>query len=239
MKESRQVSGRFGGMKAAVWLLCLAMTAAGCSAVSGLSGCGCGKASGPAIESISLAENETGLVWGQTLQLTASVTPAGADIGKISWTTDNKEAVTVDGQGLVTAAGGGTAVITASAAGGISDSLPVTVDDTRRVMTVEVIRERTDENNIGEEWVYADQINGEAAGAEFILAAGDELILRAEYTEKDNYPDVGEVSVTHTVTEEEFRKGFRVTMELDVTENGGRNKGKSGHFIVTFVFSVR
>lgn len=49
---------------------------------------------------------------GNTLQLTATVTPANATNKQLSWRTDKPEVVTVDAQGLVTAVAKGTATIT-------------------------------------------------------------------------------------------------------------------------------
>ena len=51
-------------------------------------------------------------------------------------------------------------------------------------------------------------------------------------------PDVGEATVTHTVTEEDFANGFSVEVEVYATENGGRNSGKSAHFVTTFTFEI-
>ena len=57
-------------------------------------------------------------------------------------------------------------------------------------------------------------------------------------TESDDNPDVGQASKTHIVSESDFENGFSVEMDVYVTENGGRNSGKSAHFIVTYEFSV-
>jgi hypothetical protein len=50
---------------------------------------------------------------------------------------------------------------------------------------------------------------------------------------------VGEASSAYTVTEEDLQNGFDIVMDLYVTENGGRNSGKSAHFVVTYSFSVK
>lgn len=63
------------------------------------------------------------------------------------------------------------------------------------------------------------------------------VVIIAKFTEADDNPDVGEVSKQYTVTREDISNGFTVTMDLYVTENGGRNSGKSAHFIVSFKFT--
>ena len=55
------------------------------------------------------------LVTGQQLQLKATVVPANATYQEIVWISDNIDVAEVDGDGLVTAVGEGTAIITATA----------------------------------------------------------------------------------------------------------------------------
>lgn len=64
-----------------------------------------------------------------------------------------------------------------------------------------------DDVSIGSEWSYDFQLNGERA------------------------------SLSHTVTEQDIANGFEKRMGVYVTENGGRNRGKSAHFAVTYTFS--
>ena len=107
------------------------------------------------------------------------------------------------------------------------------------MMYVRASHKRTDDINIGDEWTYLNEINGQLAGREYLITVGETLTLHAKYTESDANPDVGEVTKTYTVTENDIINGFTVTMELDVTENGGSNSGKSAHFIITFAFSPK
>lgn len=90
--------------------------------------------------------------------------------------------------------------------------------------------------HIGNEWSYSFQLNGEPAKNEVALTVGDSLSLYAQLTEEDNQPDVGEASLTHVVTEEDVANGFEEKMDVFVTENGGKNRGKAAHFIVTYTF---
>ena len=78
-----------------------------------------------------------------------------------------------------------------------------------------------------------------SAKNEYAVSVGDTLSFYSRYTESDQDPDVGEASQTYVVTEEDLQNGFSVTMDLYVTENGGRNNGKSAHFVVTYTFSAK
>ena len=71
------------------------------------------------------------------------------------------------------------------------------------------------------------------------VGVGETLSFYAQFTESDDIPDVGSATATHTVTEEDVINGFEVSMDLYVTENAGRNSGKTAHFIVTYKFSPK
>lgn len=55
---------------------------------------------------------------GTTAQLMATLTPEGS-FGSVTWTSNNESVATVDGNGVVTAVGGGTCTITATAGGSL------------------------------------------------------------------------------------------------------------------------
>ncbi len=75
-----------------------------------------------------LDRHETALRSGESLALTASVTPADASGGALVWTSSDESVARVDGAGLVTAVGPGSAVIRAETADGLcADSCTVTV----------------------------------------------------------------------------------------------------------------
>ena len=79
------------------------------------------------IQGIAVEPAEITLSVGETVQLTAVITPSDASDQTVTWSSDN-EAASVDSSGLVTTAEEGTAVITA-AAGAYSASCTVTVKD--------------------------------------------------------------------------------------------------------------
>jgi len=191
------------------------------------------------VESVTLSTTTANLAIGETLQITATIAPDNADNIELSWTSGDESIVTVDQKGNVVAVSGGTTTVTATASNGVSASADITVDPSRRLMSLRVTHPRDDDINIGDEWSYITEINGERTGREFAVAAGETLTFHAKFTESDDNPDVGEASKQYTVTEEDLLNGFTVTMDLYVTENGGRNSGKSAHFVVTFTFTAK
>ena len=81
------------------------------------------------VTSITLNTEQLTMEYGTKEQLTATVAPDDADNTTVTWTSDNEEVATVDGSGLVTAVGEGTATITATAndGSGVAASCVVTV----------------------------------------------------------------------------------------------------------------
>ncbi len=79
------------------------------------------------VQGITLSNDQTDLAVGETLQLTAEVTPANALNKKLKWTSSNSGVATVDENGLVTGLSKGTAVIKATATDGSGKSASVTL----------------------------------------------------------------------------------------------------------------
>lgn len=76
---------------------------------------------------ITLNVTEASLEEGETLQLTATVTPTDATDKTLTWTSSDESVATVDPTGLVTAIHAGTAVITATTSNGLEAICEVTV----------------------------------------------------------------------------------------------------------------
>jgi len=189
------------------------------------------------IERIEIINTDIELAVGDTEALTLEIYPEDAEDKAITWTSSDESVAQVDDKGNVRAIGGGGATITASTNNGIASSVNVSVDGSKRTLSLRVTRPRQDDINIGDEWSYITEVNGEHASGSYTLSIGDILQFYAKFTESDDNPDVGEASTSYTVTEEDLTNGFTVSMDLYVTENGGRNSGKSAHFIVTFTFT--
>lgn len=191
------------------------------------------------VESISFSGVKNDLVLGESIQVTANVFPGKADNKRISWTSSDMSVASVNQTGSIVTVGGGSTIITATAPNGIAESFELNVDGTKRVMNLRVTHQRDDDNNIGDDWSYLTQVNGESAIGEYILSKGDTLSFYAEFTESDDNPDVGKASASYTVKEEDLMNGFNVSMDLYVKENGGRNSGKRAHFTVNYDFKAK
>ena len=190
------------------------------------------------VDSVTIKGDIDDLLIGESTELSATVEPKNADNALVTWTSSDREVLTVDGSGKVTAIGGGSAEITASTSNGKSDTCEIYVDASTRRMEVSTHYNREDDNNIGNEWSHEFDINGEPVEKEMYISEGDTLNFYAEFTESDTKPDVGKISKSYTVTEDDLEEVIEVEMEVYVTDNGGRNSGQSADYIVTFTFTV-
>ena len=84
---------------------------------------------GKMVQGLNLSSTASTLRIGETVTLTATVTPADAENRSVIWTTSDPNVVAVDQNGTVTAMGGGRAIVTATAAdgSGVSATCSVTV----------------------------------------------------------------------------------------------------------------
>ena len=191
------------------------------------------------IESIEIGDVKTDLVIGETIQVEPTITPENAEDTVLKWTSSDEAVATVDNSGIVSAVGDGAATITATSSNDIEASFDVNVDGSKKLINVNVKHKRDDDNNIGDEWSYDIEINGERASNTMGIGVGDTILFSAKITESDDNPDVGAASDSYTVTEDDLINGFEVSMDVYVTENGGRNSGQSAHFIVTYTFAPK
>ncbi|WP_420463119.1 leucine-rich repeat domain-containing protein [Candidatus Palauibacter sp.] len=98
--------------------------------LAAVAACDSGEAVAPPVVPLSLAVAPDSAVLtylGETVRFTARVTGGtGSEAGTVRWESTDRAVVTVDGSGLVTARGNGTAEVRASL-GGVSDAAPVRV----------------------------------------------------------------------------------------------------------------
>ena len=104
-------------------------------------------------------------------------------------------------------------------------------------MNIYATHHRENDVNIGDEWSYEYQINGENISKQRSITVGETITFTTKITESDDTPDVGAGTAYHKVTEDDLTNGFEVSFDVYVTENGGKNRGKSAHFIVTYKVS--
>lgn len=191
------------------------------------------------VASIEVTVEKTELFVGEVTSAFALVMPEDAENEKVVWTTSKPSVVTIDDRGRITAVGVGTAFVFATAQNGVVGSAKVTVESNRTDYTVSVTFSQGGDY-IGNEWRYVYFINDTPfICGDYSLTIGETLTLSARFTEEDTWPDTGEASVTHEVTEEMVKNSFTVSFTVYVTENGGRNKGKSAEFKVTFSFKKK
>ncbi len=157
----------------------------------------------------------------------------------ITWVSSNETVATVDENGIVRGVGDGSTTITASTSNGLSNSIDFIIDGTKHLMNLKVISVRQDSNNIGDEWTFRREINGESPSNTIAVSAGETLNFWARYSEEDDNPDVGESSISYYVTENDIANGFTVTMNVYATENGGKNSGQTADFLITYTFTCR
>lgn len=190
-------------------------------------------------EEISFYEDEIRIHIDEKMDLRVELLPDNTTDTLLVWTSSDESVVTVSDTGTVSGVGFGDAEITVSTSNGLSDTCHIFVSYAKRTLDLKYKFHREDDNNIGKEWNYVVEINGKTAvNGPVDLSVGDVLEFYVKAVESDVKPDVGENTVTHTVTEEDLAEGFTVEVEVTVTENGGRNYGLSAEFIYEFIYSV-
>lgn len=190
-------------------------------------------------ESIAIVDSAKELSLGESYKINVSFTPENTEDKAISWESSNENVAVVTEDGFVKTIGSGEVIITATTTNGISDSCAITVDGTHKTFELSISRVRDDDNNIGDEWLFTNTINGETAiKGDYSIAVGDTLTFYSKYTEDDTKPDIGESTYTYTVTEDDFNNGFEVSYEVNVKENGGQNSGEVALFVVTYTFQL-
>ena len=137
----------------------------------------------------------------ETVQLTAEVHDQNGQSmagSSVSWASGSAGVATVSSAGLVTAAGSGTAAITATA-GGVSGIATVTVEQTLSAVTVSPAADTLVAGDTLRLTARAMDANGHAvAGAEFSWAAGDTTVAVVDATGRVTAVGAGEVGITAT-----------------------------------------
>ena len=194
-------------------------------------------------ESVIITDAPGTVFLGDEISPQVEIYPANTDDKSIIWTSTNESVVSVveSNSGRYTykklkAVGSGTATITATTSNGKSASFDISVDGSKRMMNLSVSRIRLDNNNIGTEWSFRNEVNGENAPTNWLVSIGDTITCRSIYKEDDIQPDVGEATASHYVNEADIQNGFSVPMEIYVCENAGSNAGVCAQFAVTYEF---
>lgn len=122
----------------------------------------------PVVTGIRLNKTTATLMTGQTMNLTATVSPGGAD-RKVTWTSGNTSIATVNSAGRVTGVNAGTTTITARTAdGGYTAACQVTV--TEKMVTASINLYNNTGKQINE--LYFEDSDADEYGEEYLTASG-------------------------------------------------------------------
>lgn len=97
----------------------------------------------------------------------------------------------------------------------------------------------SDYNGVGKNWTHYYEWNGLQAvdGVMTAFVAPDvELSVYARVREQDQKPDTGTEKTVYVPTAEEAQKGFTVTQTIRIAENGGKYRGNTATWTVTYTF---
>ncbi len=92
-------------------------------------------------------------------------------------------------------------------------------------------------NNVGKAWTFYYELNGEKidkAGSTADFIPGKEYTFYARIKEQDGKPDTGTNTVKYTPTESDLLNGFTVQQKVKVSENGGKYRGHSVTWTITW-----
>ena len=108
-----------------------------------------------------------------------------------------------------------------------------------KTMSISASASCNDYNHVGNEWVQRFYVNGEEVWSDSVITlnAGDTITVEAEISEHDKNPDTGIEIVNYIVTEQDLTRGFTISFNVSVTENGGRYSGNTAKWSVVFRFS--
>ena len=173
-----------------------------------------------AVTKITLNKSTLSLDVPETYQLTATVAPTDASNQVLEWTSSNEAAATVDQNGLVTAVGNGTAVITATATDGtgVSASCTVTVIDPDNIPVSSITLDKTAMNMEALE-VYqltATIAPADAANKTIRWTSSDENVATVDENGLVTAIAKGTATITAAATDE---SGVSTSCTVTVTNN--------------------
>lgn len=176
-----------------------------------------GAEEGSAVTGITLDKSTLALAPGKTATLAATVAPQTAANKEVRWTSSNTNVATVDATGKVTAAGNGTAVITASTVdGGFTAQCTVTVlEDKPEIVAVEnvTLNKTSASLEVGEtEQLTATVKPADAANKSVRWKSNNENVVSVDANGKLTAISSGMATVTVTTEEGNFTALCKVTV---------------------------
>ena len=167
---------------------------------------------------VELSADKTELEVGETAQLTAAVTPVDTTEA-LTYTSSDETIATVDETGLVTALKGGEVTITATA-GGVSDTVTITVNAPVVPATgVELSSDKTT-LKVGETAQLTAAVSPEGATDAVTYTSSDETVATVDESGKVTALKAGEVTITATAGE----VSDTVTITVEEASSGDDNR---------------
>lgn len=156
---------------------------------------------------------------GENVQLTATVIPSYADNKTVVWTSSDEKVAIVDKDGKVTAAGNGTATITArTISGNHTASVTVTVNIPEKVVEIEKITVSTDKKTltkIGETTQLIVQIEPEdAQKQELTWTSSDERVAMVDKNGKVTAVGTGKAVITVTTKDRKHTATVEIIVKI-------------------------
>ena len=149
---------------------------------------------------ITLDRESADLKVGKTLQLTATVQPAGADVAKITYASDAAGVATVSETGLVTAVAAGTATITATV---------TNLDGTTKTDSVTVTVPETDPNLLWSEDFESETTGSAYSGENFTI--NNDMSNNPHHYNLDIAEDAGDKYLQISYNQAAYDKSFAET----------------------------
>ena len=172
------------------------------------------------VSGVSLDENELELTVGEEKTLTAVVEPENATNKKVSWSSDNEAAATVDENGKVTAVAAGEATITVTTEdGGYTDECLVTVQAQTIALTGLKIDPETLELTVGDTTVITAVLQpSDTTEKELLWTSSKPEVVRIDSV-LDNDAEITALAAgTATITVSNADKTITATCEVTVEE---------------------
>lgn len=194
------------------------------------------------VDKITLSSNwEVGKAFckGDSMTLTAEISPENATDKSITWTSSNESVATVSDKGIVKAVAHGTAVITAKASNGKTGTYQITVDPSPQKFRVSISIQMQSNDHVGNKWTKGAEFNDETitSGTVVTITPGDTFTVRGWAQDNDSNPDYGSYFDQLTLTDEMCKSGFTIEGEANVRENGGRYSGNYAVWYVKITFT--
>ncbi len=163
------------------------------------------------VSSVSITSNKDTLEVGENIELRAEVNPGNATNKAISWSSSDSNVIAINGNGVITAVGAGTAVISAQSNNGTKNSISISV-----IKPVEVISIQEEELSllVGERKVLTANVTPiDATDISVSWSSTDPNIIEVS--------DIGELvakSVGTTTIRVKTANGLEDNIEVEVLE---------------------